>query len=267
MVIPFICVNYNSSDETIKYIENVLSLENAEDSKAIVVDNSKKNDDFLFLKNYIDNNALAEKVCLIRSENKGYFHGLNIGIDYAKQLGLIETYYVVGNNDITFEKDFITKLLALRLSLDTLILAPDVITTNNSHENPHVINKMSFLRKLKYDIYFSNYLIASFLSRFVSTDRKLKPFDPDRKNIHMGIGALYVLTPQFFKFFDKLWDKVFLYGEEAVLAGQIQSVDGKILYEPLLRCFHNESFTTSKMESKQKYKIVQNSYKIYRKFL
>ena len=83
----------------------------------------------------------------------------------------------------------------------------------------------------------------------------------------MGIGALYVLTPNFFNHFDKLWEDVFLYGEEAILTGQVNSVNGKIWYEPSLKCNHDESASTSKIGTKKKYKIIQNSYKIYKKYL
>jgi len=83
----------------------------------------------------------------------------------------------------------------------------------------------------------------------------------------MAIGAVYILSRNFFKYFNKLWDKVFLYGEEAILASQIESVNGKIIYEPTLKCYHNESSTTSKIIYKEKYMIIQKSYRIYRKYL
>ena len=91
--------------------------------------------------------------------------------------------------------------------------------------------------------------------------------DNERKKIYMGIGALYILTPNFFKYFDKLSEEVFLYGEEAVLAGQVESVNGNIIYEPKLICYHNESSTTSKINSKEKYELIRKSYKIYKKYL
>ncbi len=140
-------------------------------------------------------------------------------------------------------------------------MAPDVITIDKIHENPHVIHKMSFFRKLKYKIYFSNYYLAKLITQFYSAERKPKAFDPEAKYIYMGIGALYVLTPHFFSHFNSLWDDVFLYGEEAVLTGQVNSVGGKIWYEPSLKCDHNESASTSKIGSKTKYKIIQNSYR------
>ncbi|MGV8915087.1 MAG: hypothetical protein ACOH1X_06535 [Kaistella sp.] len=268
MKIPFICVNYNTAQESIKYIQNVKSISKNDEALVIIVDNSPLNNDFEFLSTFIRENHKDDKnIILLKKENKGYFQGLNEGIRYAKDLGISNSFYVVGNNDIIFKKDFINQLNKITLNDDVLVLAPDVITTDYSHENPHVINKMSFLRKLKYDVYFLHYGLAKYLSKIKSVDRRNNSYDPVRKEIHMGIGALYVLTPRFFHYFEKLSEEVFLFGEEAILAGQINSVNGKILYEPNLVCHHNESATTSQMETRSKYEIIRKSFKIYRKYL
>ena len=269
MKIPFICVNYNSEEETKKYITNVLQLSLTNNAFVIVIDNSPAENSFQILNSFVKQNRFnSEQVVVLKKENRGYFQGLNDGIIYAKSVGIDNSFYVVGNNDIIFKEDFIDELLKIELDSKTLVLAPDVITTEGSHENPHVVHKMSFLRKFKYEIYFSNYYLAKFLQKIRgSDDRPFKEYDPNRKEIYMGIGALYILTPNFFNHFEKLSEDVFLYGEEAILTGQISSVKGKIIYEPSLVCYHNESSTTSKMESKSKYKIIQKSYKIYKKYL
>lgn len=268
MKIPFICVNYNTPQETIKFIKNVKSLEESNSAIIIVVDNSPTNESLEILQKFVDDFFVNDgNIILLKKENKGYFQGLNEGIMHAKQLLGTDYYFVVGNNDIIFEHDFITQLITLQIEKNILVLAPDVVTTQKSHENPHVIERMGFLRKLKYDVFYSHYWVANVLSKLKSTERKHKDYDPFRKEIHMGIGALYVLTPAFFKHFEKLSEEVFLYGEEAILAGQISSVDGKTVYEPRLVCYHNESTTTSALESKLKYKIIQKSYKTYKKYL
>lgn len=266
MKVVFICVNYNNSKVTLDYILNVMKIQYNYDLKIIIVDNASQENDFNNLEKKI--NALKYKnVILLKSHtNLGYFKGLNIGIKWALENGYNQ-YQIIGNNDLEFHSDFLVILKNLDLKANELVLAPDVITTNGIHENPHVINKMSFMRKLKYEIYFFNYYLAKIITKFYSAERKPKVFDSQRKYIHMGIGALYVLTPFFFNHFDELWDDVFLYGEEAILSGQILSVDGKILYEPLLKCNHMESLTTSKMETKYKYKVIQSSYRIYKKYL
>lgn len=266
--IPFVCVNYNALGETIKYIENVLTLENHEQALIIVVDNSPTDGDYDQLTNLVkEKNYAEDQVVLLKRENRGYFQGLNDGISYAQKLGIGNCSYVVGNNDIIFQHDFIKQIQKSEIKDDIFVLAPDIVTTQGSHENPHVIERIGFLQKLKYDVYYTNYNLAKFLSKFKSMERKFKPYDSVRKEIHMGIGALYVLTPHFFKHFDGFWEDVFLYGEEAILSGQVKSKKGKIIYEPALVCYHNESATTSKMESEAKFHIVKQSYKKYRKYL
>lgn len=266
MKAAFICVNFNNSKVTIDYILNIQEIKKKYNIKIIIVDNASQESDINFLENYIVELDDKDIILLKSDSNLGYFKGLNLGVSWSLLNGYSQ-YQIVGNNDLEFFPDFLTTLEKLELKEQELILAPDVITVGGIHENPHVIHKMSFLRKFKYEIYFSNYYLAKLITKFFSAERKAKAFDPERKYIHMGIGALYVLTPNFFRHFDKLWDDVFLYGEEAILAGQISSVNGKILYEPLLKCNHNESATTSKMGSKFKYKIIQKSYKSYKKYL
>ncbi|MFM1946672.1 MAG: hypothetical protein RL207_955 [Bacteroidota bacterium] len=266
MKASFICVNYNNSKVTIEFILNVLGIKQNYDVKIIIVDNASQEKDIDELDKYINDLNNNEVVLLKSSINLGYFRGLNLGIKWALDNGY-NHYQIVGNNDLQFLPDFLKQLENTHLNDNELVLAPDVITSQGIHENPHVINKMSYLRKLKYDFFFCNYYLAKLITIFYSAERKPKAFDDKRKHIHMGIGALYVLTPNFFKHFDKLWDDVFLYGEEAILAGQILSVNGKIVYEPMLKCNHMESLSTSKMETKYKFKVIQRSYKIYKKYL
>lgn len=266
MKIAFVCVNYNNSKITQDYIFNVLKIKGKNEVKVIVVDNSSQSHDVKDLARFI-NNLQDNRVMLLESKvNLGYFKGLNLGVKWAVDNGFNQ-YQIVGNNDIEFYDDFLINLEKIVIEEETLVLSPDVITNEGSHENPHVIYRLPFSRIIKYDIYYSNYYLARLINLFFSIERKFKAFDPESKFIHMGIGALYVLTPNFFKHFDSLWEDVFLYGEEAILAGQMKSVDGKIFYEPSLKCNHNESATTSKMPSKYKYQVIKKSYKIYKKYL
>jgi GT2 family glycosyltransferase len=264
MKVAFICVNYNNYDVTLDYILNVNKVKAAYDVKIIVLDNASEEYDILNLESRI---AQYPDVVLIKSKtNLGYFKGLNLGIEWALAHGFHQ-YQVIGNNDIEFYDDFLVNLESLTLDENELVISPDIITINGIHENPHIIGRVSPLRKLMFDIYYSSYYIAKIINLFYTEERKHKAFDPERKHIYMGIGALYILTPNFFRHFNKLWDVLFLFGEEAILAGQISSVNGKILYEPKLKCNHSESSTTSRLDTREKYYIVKESYKIYRKYL
>ena len=85
--------------------------------------------------------------------------------------------------------------------------------------------------------------------------------------INRGIGACYFLTDSFFEHYEQLDDRVFLWGEEALLSHQVEIVDGKILYAPSLVVEHAESGTVKKMLTRDRYERVKQSYKIYREYL
>ena len=85
--------------------------------------------------------------------------------------------------------------------------------------------------------------------------------------IHMGIGACYVLRRNFFEHYSRLDDSVFLYGEEALLAGQLEAVGGKMYYDAALVVHHAESATLSRLPSKTTYDFAKASYPKYRSFL
>ena len=91
-----------------------------------------------------------------------------------------------------------------------------------------------------------------------------KHLDNEPKQIFIGFGAIYILTPAFFQHHANLAYPLFLYGEEAFLSKQIYDSGGIIWFEPALQVVHTESVSTSKLPSKEKYRFTQKSYNLYR---
>jgi len=89
----------------------------------------------------------------------------------------------------------------------------------------------------------------------------------NKTKIRMGIGACYVLTQNFFKNFELLDNEVFMWGEEAVFANQIEKVNGDVFYIPELKVFHEENASVRKIPSKERFELVKKSYKKYKKYL
>ena len=85
--------------------------------------------------------------------------------------------------------------------------------------------------------------------------------------IKRGIGACYVLTPCFFQHYQRLDDRVFLWGEEALLSHQVESAGGSTLYDPSIRVIHCESASVRFIQKRERYEIVKASYKIYKPYL
>ncbi len=264
----FVTVSYNNSNYTIKYLDSIERLKKQDYVvKVIIVDNASKMEDFRKIENDVLNRVNTK---LIRNkDNLGYFKALNVGISTIQNN---KALYIIGNNDIEFDENFLLKLNNIEYDDDVLVLAPNVITRDGFHQNPHLVNRVSKFRKTGYYIYFSNYYFGQLIYWIAQRFKKPRSTQPDKawnckKVIHMGIGACYVLTENFFKYYNVLDDRVFLWGEEALLAGQVTNVNGKILYDPSIVVYHNENSSVLAIPTKQAYRIAKQSYRIYSRYL
>jgi GT2 family glycosyltransferase len=235
----------------------------------IIVDNNSIQSDFNNLREYLSN---FSEIQLIRNEkNVGYFGGLNSGIE---RVNLIDTAFVViGNNDIEFDNYFLRELHFFEgLKSDIYVLAPDIINLEGDHQNPVSVKRLSFIRRIWLNVYHFNYYIGIPIYYVIEKFRE-KTKRSSKGQIHTQIpitiayGACYVLTNSFFLSFSKLDDRLFLYGEEALLSFQVRSAGGLILYSPNLIAHHAEHKSIIKVEPKTLYKVKKEAYKQYKEFL
>lgn len=269
----FIAVNYNGSFHTKNYLDSLCDVVVPEGSslEAIIVDNKSSDEDVSSLREIIGQYGFSRLVEL--DENIGYFKGLNAGIDACMRQA--NDVLIVGNNDLKFDGDFLNNLKNIEYENDVLVIAPNIITLDGRRQNPHVVVEVPLLEKIKSRIYFSNYYVAQFLrylncwirSVFPRSSKASTDPEPVRMKIKRGIGACYVLTPNFFRFYERLDDRVFLWGEEALLSHQVEIVNGSTLYDPSIKILHCESASVRYIESRRKYDIVKASYQIYREYL
>lgn len=273
-VFNFICVNYNGASFTKSLLESLESMvvSSGDLIVLIIVDNDSVETDKLELKEL---KSAKVNIKLIESpKNIGYFPAMNLGIDYVKKNS--HGSIIIGNNDLKYRFDFIEVLKSLTLQSDILVVSPDVVTIDGVHQNPLSMKKLTKWQLLVEDLYYSNYYVSRFFInakklfvRLIGSE-KIRPVNQYVENemiINRGIGACYLLTESFFNHFDRLDDRVFMWGEEALLSNQVQSVNGKILYVPKLVVEHFESGTVKKMLTRHKYEIVRQSYKVYREYL
>ncbi len=260
-----IAVNYSNYELTVKMYESLLESKlNKENFDFLVIDNSE--DD-------IENSKLDDvfhsysNVTIIKTCNEGYFKGLNLGLNSINPAEY--KFVIIANNDIVFSSSFASKLNSAVYDNSFHVICPDVFSSDGYHQNPHVVTRFSLFRRLKMDLYYSNYLIAVFLlliKKFLFRS-KASTKDNVPKKIHMGIGAIYILTRGFFEK-NKLLDfPFFLYGEEAFLSNQVHSTSGELYYDPVLVVDHLESATLSKSPNRARYLWGKESYRVYRKYL
>ena len=246
MKILFVPIHFNDQETTENYINNVFSLKGY-DPKTVhitIIDNSKN-----FKKKTFEN------IETIEAENPGYFPGLNIAL--KKENINQYKFIIIGNNDLLFDNDFLSKLE--EVDCDNVVISPKIKSIDGQYQNPHVINDLSKLRLLYLRIIYSSYCLFKYVPIFV------KYFIPNsirRKDelqyshpmwISQGHGSCYVLTTKYLKLFESLPELTFLYGEEFFLQHQLKEKDLRIFYEPRLSLTHLEHSTTSKMKKKSVY--------------
>lgn len=267
----FVAVNYNGSDFTKEYIDsvNTINTDLEDEIYIIIVDNASNESDRIKLASFESKYSNLEVI--FSAENLGYFKGLNKGIENIKKDR--NTIIIVGNNDLTFDDNFLLNFKEIQYEKEVLVIAPNIITKEGRQQNPHVIEEVSKIEKLKASIYNSNYYIGQGF-RFINQSIKKMRNKPTpltnnygQMKIKRGIGACYVLSPNFFEHFTKLDDRVFMWGEEALLSNQVESVGGITLYDPTIKIVHHESASVKSIESKKKYYMVKESYNIYKKYL
>lgn len=267
----FVAVNYNSISFTKEYITSVNSIFIAEEDEVniVIVDNNSDQNNINKLKEVESQHF---NVSVIYSKvNLGYFRGLNKGIEVISDNE--DSIMIIGNNDLTFDNHFIRNFKTTEYHNDVLVIAPNIITKDGRQQNPHVIKKVSKIERIKAGVYNSNYYVGQFFRFLNQYFKKIKnkpsSYTNDYGHIYIkrGIGACYILTPNFFKHYKKLDDRVFMWGEEALLSNQVETVGGKTLYAPNLRIIHHESASVVTIQSRKKYNMVKESYKVYKKYL
>lgn len=267
--IGFVFTNYNNSNFTKEAIHSITMNDLQKETNIVVVDNNSEDQDISIL-NLIEKEYPGIKI-IFNKENIGYFKGLNIGIDYLrKQIPGIE-YIVIGNNDLVFPIGFIDSIKDNKLIFDKYaVIAPDIITIDGIHQNPHSIKGSSKIREMIYDLYYWNYKLAQFIQYIAKktkrfTDRKDEESFEIAQVIHQGYGACYILGPIFFMNFEKLFAPTFLMGEEFFLSHQLEEKQLELYYEPKITVIHHDHASVNKIPTKIFWEISRRSHQIYRK--
>ena len=270
MKIGYVCTNYNNSEYTAEALRTLLA-NDAHEYFVIVVDNCSDESNAALLRSLTS--TYPQLSLVMNDVNVGYFRGLNIGIKRLRANHPDVNWMVVGNNDLIFPADFADKLAdnAERLCVHSVI-SPDVITVDGEHQNPHVISRISTIREIFYDLYFSNYHLGLLIHRLAG----LLKFMVDRPDedqwrlaqpIYQGHGSCYLLGPRFFKTFEELWAPTFLMSEEFFLSKQLSDVGQQVYYDPSIQVIHHWHASLAKVPNRKRWEIGRDAHREYRKYV
>jgi GT2 family glycosyltransferase len=268
MDIAYVCSSYNNSAFTVAAANSLLKC-SGHNVKIFVVDNASRPEEVEIL---LQLSAANPAVQLIRSaENVGYFRGLNLGIRAARQLRPDVGWMVVGNNDLEFPPDFCDRIEQNRERFERhCVISPDVVTLDGDHQNPHVIEKISTVREIFYDLYYSNYHLGLLIHKLAKTfPRATRRGDEDEwqvsRPIYQGHGSCYLLTPKFFEKFEVLWAPTFMMAEELFLSRQLKEVGEQVYYSPAISVIHHWHGSLQNLPSRRRWDMAREAHREYRK--
>lgn len=270
MRIGYVCTNYNNTSYTKGAIESLIQ-DDGHHYEIVVVDNKSEPHSARDLA------ALSEKYpnvdALLMPSNVGYFRGLNAGIHRLRTRHPDIEVLVIGNNDLVFPKGFGDSLMRnLDIVREHAVLAPDITTLDGVHQNPHVITDISKTREFIYDLYYSNYYLATLIQRLSAwthrfTDRRDEAQHEIAQPIYQGHGSCYILGPKFFGHFSELWAPTFMMFEEFFLSKQLKDVGEQVYYEPQIRVTHHCHGSLENIPSRRRWEMARDGHREYRKYV
>lgn len=244
----FIGVNYNSSKETIDWVNSIISNSGSSDILIIVVDTSAE----LIDKNLeIQLNHINTGIVYINpNSNLGYFGGARCGIDYVNEEKISYDFLIVSNVDILFKtKDFVNLILN-NISNEIGLISPSILVRENDI-NPYRLNKVSKKELKRRLMYLKHPNLQWIVNIFRSARKKLvkkRKYDIGT-SIYMTYGACFIFTKFYFEKCD-INLPLFLYGEEPYVAEQCRKNKLRIIYNPSIVIEDIGHVSTKKIPSK-----------------
>jgi N-acetyl sugar amidotransferase len=270
MKFVYVCTNYNNSDFSIAAIKSFLK-NIGHELRVYVVDNASHSDELDKLNQFARTNPCVRIIS--SQKNLGYFSGLNLGITAARNDDSSVGWMIIGNNDLEFSVDFCDMV---KINQDHYcqysVVSPDIITLDGTHQNPHVISNISLIRRVIYDIYYSNYLLSVVMHKIANIfNIWFRRGDSNQwaksQSIAQGHGSCYLLTPKFFSNFENLWAPSFLMAEEAFLNLQLINIGETIFYSPAISVKHHCHASLKDIPNKIKWGYARDAHHIYRKYV
>ena len=269
--ILFITVNYRKTEITENFIQSFENLELKENASIVIVDNDSTKESKDSLKNISKKSKLD--IRLVFCSNNLYYWG---GANYVlKKLNLdidnFPDWIIICNNDIIFNKiDLIVKLQNIK-SNNYAVLAPSIISTKSKkNQNPHILNPISTLGRLYYNIFFINsvtgliiYKLRTMLNNIFnmySNKKIIKPME-----IYAPHGSFMIFSKIFFNNGGWIDSNFEMFAEELTTAEIVKRLKMKIFFNPDLEVMHDEHSISGSRNWKENFYTFKRAYYYFQK--
>ena len=255
-------LNYMNYQDTIECTESFLKQEYPE-LEIVIVDNHSDNNSWLVLKETFSNNS---KVRLLKAKsNLGFARGNNLGIRYARRKLGCDAVFVINSDTRLLSKDVCMQMME-QCEENVGVINPVCIGLDGEWQRPYgrfTENLIIETLRVLFNI-FSGTFQNIFKIRYGVTD-SMGTYDINAlvDNGYVIQGSAYILTPEFFKHYNQLYPKTFLYGEELNLAWYLKKAGLRTAVVDSARILHKEAGSTEFTgieRSMRKFKFQMSSF-------
>ena len=257
-----LCVNYNSYEELNNYLESI--------DKACDFVNKKINVEVKIADNTHEN---LHKIDLSRYKSfssKKFLYNVNHGYMGAVMKLIKDTgednvkkydYVIISNVDLILSESFFEDLFSTSNDNKIGWIAPQIFSLlENRDRNPKMINRPSLkkmeLLLLKYKYPILHYLYTYILYPFMG--KKMESYNGNN-SIYAGHGSIMIFTKEFMKENVSFKYHTFLFGEEIFFGELVKKSSLKVVYNPKIRVNDIDHASTSKLKSKDYFKMNYDS--------
>jgi GT2 family glycosyltransferase len=252
--ILLIAVNYNSSKETLDFLNSISGLNNFQEIQVVIVDNSDqihRDLGFSSMCKQIINDVLFVET----SSNHFYFGSVNFALQFFSLNPNMFDFFIISNVDILIKDNlFLDNISSIKLE-NIGIIAPSIFSTaKGNDQNPYMIKR--FNKFMFYYYYFiRQHLFFTILhEKFTEFLKKERSYIKNRSvssgTIYSPHGAFIIFTNQYFQLGGSIDFGLKLFGEELFVAEECRRIKLDVYYEPKISVLHNEHISTGAVSSK-----------------
>ncbi len=259
----FLILHYKDAAMTEQTISSILSLDDLQSYRIVIVDNASPDGSGKCLRNIYKAN---ENICFVETEeNQGFSKGNNLGYQFIKD-NFVPEFLICANNDVLFvQKEFLNQLKKLYLTVPFYVCGPDIyVPWRDYHANPldnrsgnHVLSEIEIEIKQLHKLFatcnkffslklFKLYLTQKarnrgFMQKLYKILRRLQNKKDHmylRENVILS-GACLIFDKRFINQADMLFDpETFLYREEHILDVRCHRNHWRTVYDPEMYVYH-----------------------------
>jgi GT2 family glycosyltransferase len=269
--VAFVILHYRTFDDTVECVQSIHENVIFDPFDIIVVDNgSDNNSGALLQEKYKDHPSI---IIILNEKNLGMAEGNNIGYNYARKELKTEFIFMINNDTVIEQPDFISKTLSKFKNYKYHLLGPDIIAGEHkvhqnprfeTLDNPQILGKfLRHYRRMLLLNYLGLDLFAEKIKKKIipasNLPTSIKPdLNPDNKEMYdvKLHGSAIVFSPLYIEKYDYgFYPGTFMYSEESILNFIVRRDKLKTIYYPSVKIYHKEDSATDtlfKRESRKR---------------